>query len=115
MNNKLNKDLVNAQKWLSANKLTLNNEKTKYMIIGSRQRLKNLDHVPKISINGHQIERVYKKEVLDIVIDDRLSWNRQNEEQCNKISKNINLLRKAKDFVGLDTLKIMYQHQHQIY
>ena len=98
---KLNKDLVNAQKWLSANKLTLNNEKTKYMIIGSRQRLKNLDHVPKISINGHQIERVYKKEVLGIVIDDRLSWNRQNEEQCNKISKNINLLRKAKDFVGL--------------
>jgi hypothetical protein len=45
------------------------------MIIGSRQRLKNLDHVPKISINGHQIERVYKKEVLGIVIDDRLSWN----------------------------------------
>jgi hypothetical protein len=44
------------------------------MIIGSRQRLKNLDHVPKISINGHQIERVYKKEVLGIVIDDRLSW-----------------------------------------
>ena len=107
---KLNKDLINAQKWLSANKLTLNNEKTKYMIIGSRQRLKNLDHVPKISINGHQIERVYKKEVLGIVIDDTLSWNRQNEEQCNKISKNINLLimRKAKDFVGLDTLKIMY-------
>jgi hypothetical protein len=25
--------------------------------------------MPKISINGHQIERVYKKEVLDIVID----------------------------------------------
>ena len=67
-----------------------------------------VDHVPTISINGHQIERVYKKEVLGIVIDDRLSWNRQNEEQCNKISKNINLLRKAKDFVGLDTLKIMY-------
>ena len=65
---KLNKDLINAQKWLSANKLTLNNEKTKYMIIGSRQRLKNLDPVPKISINGHQIERVYKKEVLGIVI-----------------------------------------------
>jgi hypothetical protein len=40
---KLNKDLENAQKWLSANKLTLNNEKTKYMIIGSRQQLKNLD------------------------------------------------------------------------
>jgi hypothetical protein len=62
------------------------------MIIGSRQRLKNLDHVPKISINGHHVERVYKKEVLGIVIDDRLSWNRLNEEQCNKISKNIKLI-----------------------
>ena len=36
---KLNKDLVNAQKWLSAKKLTLNNEKTKYMIIGSWQTI----------------------------------------------------------------------------
>jgi hypothetical protein len=57
------------------------------MIIGSLQWLKNLDHVPKISINGHQIERIYEKEVLGIVIDDRLSLNRKNEEQCNKISK----------------------------
>ena len=51
------------------------------MIIGSRQRFKNLDHVPKNIMNGHQIERVYKKEVLSTVIDDKFSWNRQNEEQ----------------------------------
>ena len=106
---KLNKDLVNAQKLLSANKLTLNNEKTKYMIIGSRQRLINLNHVPKININGLKIERVYKKDVLGIVIEDKLSWNKQKENQCNKVSKNINLLRKAKEFVGLDTLQIMYK------
>ena len=78
------------------------------MIIGSRQPLINLNHGPKITINGHEIERVYKKEVLGIVIDDKLSWSKQNENQCN-ISKNINLLRKAKEFVGLDTLQIMYK------
>jgi hypothetical protein len=54
--------------------------------------------VPKISINGHQIERVYKKEVLGIVIDDRLSWNRQNEEQCNN-NININLFRGGSSFL----------------
>ncbi len=59
------------------------------MIIGSRQRLGNLGYEPKISINGHQIKRVYEKEVLGIVIDDKLNWNRQNDEQCNKISKKI--------------------------
>ncbi len=105
---RLNYDILNAQKWLTANKLTLNYEKTKYMIIGSQQRLGNLSYEPKIIINGHQIKRVYEKEVLGIVIDDKLNWNRQNDEQCNKISKNINLLKKAKDFVGLDTLQTVY-------
>jgi hypothetical protein len=51
------------------------------MIIGSRQRLENLNHMPYITINGHQIDRVYKKEVLGITIDDKLNWRKQNEEQ----------------------------------
>jgi hypothetical protein len=35
---KLNNDLNNVQTWLTCNKLTLNKEKTEYMIIGSRQK-----------------------------------------------------------------------------
>ncbi len=62
------------------------------MIIGSQQRLGNLSYELKIIINGHQIERVYEKEVLGIVIDDKLNWNRQNDEKCNKLSKNINVM-----------------------
>ncbi len=37
------------------------------MIIGSQQRLGSLSYEPKIIINGHQIKRVYEKEVLGIV------------------------------------------------
>ena len=62
----------------------------------------NLNHVPKITINGHEIERVYKKEVLGIVIDNKLSCNKQNESHCNTIKK-------AKEFVGLETFQIMYK------
>ena len=36
--NKINVDLDNVHKWLIANKLTLNKEKTEHMLIGSRQR-----------------------------------------------------------------------------
>ncbi len=36
---KLNYDLVNVNQWLKVNKLTLNEEKTEFMIIGSRQRV----------------------------------------------------------------------------
>jgi hypothetical protein len=62
--------------------------------------------MPNITINVHQIDRVYKKEVLGITIDDKLNWSKQNEEQYKKISSNINLLKNAKDFVGLDRLSL---------
>ena len=34
-----NEDLLNVSEWLSANKLTLNQTKTEFMLIGSRQRI----------------------------------------------------------------------------
>ena len=36
---KLNEELGNVHRWLTAHKLTLNNEKTEFMLIGSRSRL----------------------------------------------------------------------------
>ena len=38
--NKLRREIQNVSTWLSANKLTLNEEKSKYMPIGSAKRLK---------------------------------------------------------------------------
>ena len=35
----LNTDLINVSTWMSANKLTLNNKKTEFMVIGSNKRL----------------------------------------------------------------------------
>jgi hypothetical protein len=45
---RLNADLENVHQWLLANKLTLNKQKTEYMIIGSRQRISNRIGDPKI-------------------------------------------------------------------
>ena len=36
---KLNENQENVQQWVFVNKLTLNNEKTEYMITGSKQRV----------------------------------------------------------------------------
>ena len=45
---RLNYDLEHIHQWLLANKLTLNKDKTEYMIIGSRQKLSNIETDPKI-------------------------------------------------------------------
>ena len=53
--NQLNSDLENIHTWLLTNKLTLNKEKTEYMIISSRQRLAKIDDDPNISLDGINI------------------------------------------------------------
>ena len=54
----LNSDLNNVASWLSANKLTLNNSKTEYMIIGSKKRLGLVTCDPIINVGNLKINRV---------------------------------------------------------
>jgi hypothetical protein len=55
---RINVDLENVHQWLLANKLTLNKDKTEYMIIGSRQRISNLVLTdPKIELGESVIKR----------------------------------------------------------
>ena len=54
----LNQDLSNINRWLIANKLTLNMTKTEFMLIGSRQKLNSLSAFPVLEINGTQLNRV---------------------------------------------------------
>ena len=55
--NKLNIDLEKMHQWFLANKLTLNKGKTKYMVIGSKQRLANIESDPNIKLGETCIKR----------------------------------------------------------
>ncbi|CAB3995252.1 Hypothetical predicted protein [Paramuricea clavata] len=88
----LNRDLNNVANWLSANKLTLNNSKTEYMIIGSKKRLSQVTADPAISIGNLEIKRVEMTKSLGLMIDESLDWTAQVEH----ISKKVNLLTRRK-------------------
>ena len=106
---KLNLGLGNVYIRLLTNKLTLNKEKTEYVIIGARQKFEAfLDNDPVLTIGEQTIKRVSNKKVLGVVIDEQLKWDKHNEEQCKTKSRNISLLKKAKPFVPQDTLITMY-------
>ena len=51
---KFNEELENVHRWLTANKLTLNDEKTEFMLIGSRSRLASIDHRPILKLGPRQ-------------------------------------------------------------
>ena len=71
----LNQDLSNINRWLIANKLTLNMTKTEFMLIGSRQKLNSLSVLPGLEINGTQLNRVNFTKSLGVLIDENLTWS----------------------------------------
>lgn len=107
---KLNSELDNVHKWLVVNKLTLNVDKTEYMLIGSRQKLSNLMTEPEIevSIGNKNIKRVSTTKSLGIIIDENLQWKQQIDSTSKKLSKAIGVLRRVKPFISKDSLIIIY-------
>jgi phage antirepressor YoqD-like protein len=100
INKRLNENLEKVHQWLLANKLTLNSEKTKYMIIGSKQRLANIINDPQIELEEATIKRVNKSKTLSVVIDDHLTWNTQIDNITKNVSKGIGMLRRIKEYVS---------------
>jgi hypothetical protein len=91
-----------------ANKLTLNKDKTEYMIIGSRQRLSNIETDPVIELSETKIKRVKYSKTFAIIIDDQLLWNKQGETTVSKVSKGIGMLRRIKSCAPKRTLINVY-------
>ena len=58
--------------WLNANKLSINTEKTKFILFRSKN--KKLKDDIKISINNESIKQVKNTTFLGIVIDECLTW-----------------------------------------
>ena len=106
---KLNKDLDEVQKWLKSNKLTLNVKKTKYMIIGSHYRLRHLNGDLNVTVNSQQLTRVTNYRYLGIEVDEALGWQSQEDIICTKVSAGIGALKHIRSLVPRQTLLRMYE------
>ena len=108
---RLNIELVNLNKWLRVNKLSLNITKTEYMIIGSRQRLRATtdNEVIEITIEGKAISRVKEAKSLGVHIDDNLTWKTHIEKISKKISSGIGALKRLRPYISQDTALRIYK------
>lgn len=104
MVNKLNSDLNNFGKWLKCNKLKLNVEKTKYMVITH----KNIDDL-NILIDDEKINRVKEFGYLGCVVDEKLNFNANADKVCKKMAKKISFMGRIGNKLDLQTKKILYK------
>ena len=85
--------------------LTLNTEKTEYMLIGSRQRLNDIQNGSSIRLGNDEIKRPNETKTLGIIVDDQLLWKNHINASVSKISKGIGILRRMKPYVPKFALK----------
>ena len=71
----LNEKLERINLWLKANNLTLNTQKSVYMVF-HRARLKSFN--PPILINGTQLQEVSSTKYLGLIIDNKLKMDRSH-------------------------------------
>ena len=105
----LNADLLNVSTWMSTNKLTLNNNKTEFMVIGSNRRLGQIKQEPSICVGGVEIKKVNVAKSLGLMIDDTLSWSAQIDKITKKVNSGLSIIRKLRDIVYYNTLIIIYK------
>ena len=103
----INEELAKIYDWLCANKLSLNVDKTKYMIIHYKQR--NVDYMNlTIKVKGITIERVSDFCFLGLTINENLTWNTHINKINAKISRTIGALTRMKHLLPTDILRTLY-------
>ena len=109
----VNAELNNLCNWLNSNKLTLNIQKTNFVIFHPYQ--KKLNYLPQISIFDNEknknvaLEHKNCIKFLGLLIDENLSWKNHIHTLTTKISKTVGLLAKVRHILPKRTLLDMYK------
>ena len=111
----LNDDLKVIYNWLKVNKLTLNVNKTKYIILSNHYRLNNLSHEFELKVEHQTLKQEQCYRYLGLNIDETLSWGAQVEYIKEKISAGIAVLKRTRTLVPRKTLLLMYNALVQPY
>ena len=102
----INTELEKVKNWLASNKLTLNIEKTNFMIV---QRNKNIpDNIPSIKIGNKSVREAESVKFLGIMVDRQLSWNVHIQNVTNKLNKQCGILYLTWDSLNVNAMKMVY-------
>ena len=104
----LQKSLNDVSGWCKNNLMCLHNEKTKCMVIATRQKHQRSSLRLKLDIDSKTVVQVKEHRVLGITIDDEFKWQSHVSNICKTVSKNIFLMSQLKRYVSSQTLNIFY-------
>ena len=106
---KANLELGKISEWFRANKLSLNEDKTRFTLFRRPQDRDDLSlRLPALKINDYKIKRLSSIKFIGILLDEHYSWIDHINTLENKLSKNLGLLYNAKPFLNAKAMKSLY-------
>ena len=102
----LNEQLCKVGQWLRVNKLSLNVDKSNFVVFHPPQ--KKVCYSINLLINDNIIRRENSIKYLGIIIDSNLNWKEHVHELCKKISRGTGILSKLRHFVSKHILIQIY-------
>ena len=102
----VNTELNSINVWLCANKLSLNVEKSNFVLFHPSQRKISINF--QLSINDKIIKQCYSVKYLGILIDSNLGWKSQIECIAKKIKRSVGVLSKLRYYVHTNILTNLY-------
>lgn len=110
-----NRALVSVSNWLKSNKLTLNLNKTQFMI---SQPLMTQPITIDIKIDNIKLKQIDSVKFLGVVIDSQLKWRPQIDEVQEKLSKITGIVYRIRNHLDESNLRLIYfalVYPHLIY
>ena len=99
---KLQSAICDLSVWCKQNGMLINTDKTKAMLITTPQKRCRIDDNLQITLNGIQLSNVLNEKVLGVQIDNNLSWREHISKIVKKMSTNIWLLSKIKNYLSIN-------------
>ena len=84
----MNRELVRVNNWLKANRLSLNDSKTSYMIISNQK------YAIEIKIRDSILTKVSTIKFLGVTLHENLTFNDHVKNVTTKISKSVGVIRR---------------------
>ena len=101
---KINEDLNSLSQWLNNNLLTLNYEKTKFMVFASKKQSTKVD----ITIENKKVLQETSFNYLGVTLSSDLTWHNHINNMIAKINQRLGVLQRVKEFLDLDTRCVLY-------
>ena len=109
LNSDLQDGLDEVNNWCTKNCMSIHPEKTKSMVVTTRQKHQRAPLLLNLSLDDKKIQQVSEHKVLGLIIDSDLSWHSHLNNLIKRLSVNTYLLSRLKKFASNKALKLFFE------